>query len=260
MYKDRHARTEQKCEWCESLFMARVERVSAGQGRFCSRCCANNWQRDTAKKVRGFENGKKYWDGKKWIIAWLDENGKQHNTTYANWWWTLHIGEIPGGFVVTYKDRNQKNIDSSNFELIKKGRIWVENGKGNKGRTGKIWTPEQRIRIGNQRRKNWDDGVYNSVHIGENNHNWKGGKSKETYPSEFYEIREFVLDRDNYQCQVCGKGLHTKKFAHVHHRDGNKQNNDQNNLLSLCIFCHSKVHSTSSTSPVIMALRSELYQ
>lgn len=56
-------------------------------------------------------------------------------------------------------------------------------------------------------------------------------------------LREFVLERDNYTCQDCGKFLMDIGLA-VHHikplyKGGN---NNETNLISLCHKCHKKRH------------------
>lgn len=55
--------------------------------------------------------------------------------------------------------------------------------------------------------------------------------------------REFVLERDKYQCQKCGA---TKRLV-VHHKDGKGRstktpNNSLKNLETLCKPCHVNVH------------------
>ena len=62
------------------------------------------------------------------------------------------------------------------------------------------------------------------------NHNYKGTQ---------YE----VLERDEWKCCVCGKGL--KRFFDVllvHHKDRDRTNNSLDNLVSLCPSCHLYVH------------------
>ncbi len=85
---------------------------------------------------------------------------------------------------------------------------------------------------------------------GENCHMWKGGISFEPYGLEFNrELREQIKARDGYRCQECFKHeseLFTKtgkprKLA-CHHCDYDKNNNSPENLLSLCIPCHSKTN------------------
>jgi len=62
------------------------------------------------------------------------------------------------------------------------------------------------------------------------------------YGNEFtHELREYIRNRDNYTCQECGK--HQKdnnknKKLEVHHVDYDKNNNIEENLISLCKSCH----------------------
>lgn len=41
-------------------------------------------------------------------------------------------------------------------------------------------------------------------------------------------------------CEICG----SNRNVDVHHKDGNPQNNNQNNLQRLCRSCHMKAHRT----------------
>lgn len=44
-------------------------------------------------------------------------------------------------------------------------------------------------------------------------------------------------------CNVCGQADFIFSLV-VHHIDGNRDNNDLDNLIPLCRSCHSKVHNT----------------
>jgi len=71
---------------------------------------------------------------------------------------------------------------------------------------------------------------------------WNNGSSFEPYGLKFNnKLKEFIRKRDNNTCQECG---YTKEQLgynlHVHHIDFNKQNNNPNNLISLCNSCHSQ--------------------
>ena len=79
---------------------------------------------------------------------------------------------------------------------------------------------------------------------GENHPRWKGGISREPYGFDFNEeLKELIRKRDNYKCQLCGcpqEECETK--LPIHHIDYDKENSNPNNLISLCISCHSKTN------------------
>ncbi|KKK89456.1 hypothetical protein LCGC14_2732910 [marine sediment metagenome] len=71
---------------------------------------------------------------------------------------------------------------------------------------------------------------------GEDNSNWKGGKSFYIYPKEFnLKLKEEVKERDEHKCQVCAK---PKGILGVHHIDYDKNNNIMDNLLTVCRKCN----------------------
>ena len=77
-----------------------------------------------------------------------------------------------------------------------------------------------------------------------NNPSWKGGKSFEEYGAEFdNELKEQIRLRDNYKCQTCGcTQLENGRQLDVHHIDYDKHNCNCNNLVALCMSCHSKTN------------------
>ena len=57
-----------------------------------------------------------------------------------------------------------------------------------------------------------------------------------------YNVRQYVLWRDGYTCQCCGKHGHGVKL-HVHHKESRKTGGDApDNLTTLCDNCHEKFH------------------
>jgi 5-methylcytosine-specific restriction endonuclease McrA len=70
--------------------------------------------------------------------------------------------------------------------------------------------------------------------------------------SRFSGNRLVVLERDNYECQMCGmqQEQHIVLFGSsllIHHKDGNGRdrenpNNNINNLITLCFRCHQTAH------------------
>lgn len=78
---------------------------------------------------------------------------------------------------------------------------------------------------------------------GPNSKIWKGGNKKGYGPEFTYSLKLRIRRRDHFTCQKCGiviKGSMTEPALDVHHRDGNKYNNNQDNLISLCRSCHKR--------------------
>lgn len=83
---------------------------------------------------------------------------------------------------------------------------------------------------------------------GEKNPNYVDGTGMKKYPYEFSnKLRELIRKRDQYRCQECFRHqdeLYTstgKKYKlNIHHIDFNKENNVQDNLISLCQNCHAQ--------------------
>ncbi len=84
---------------------------------------------------------------------------------------------------------------------------------------------------------------------GAKNPNWKGGKISDDVRERRSFIakkwRSIVLERDKRQCQTCG----SKEHLHVHHIKSFKKNPERrwdiNNGITVCVFCHEKIHSRS---------------
>lgn len=58
----------------------------------------------------------------------------------------------------------------------------------------------------------------------------------------FWNVREYVLFRDNHQCQHC-KGISKDNRLNVHHLESRKTGgNAPNNLITLCETCHNNYH------------------
>lgn len=78
------------------------------------------------------------------------------------------------------------------------------------------------------------------AHYGDNNHFWKGGIWPSPYPDDFNEeLKERIRNRDNRKCQRCSvPEYECCRALDVHHIDGNKFNNFDDNLISLCPSCH----------------------
>ena len=65
-----------------------------------------------------------------------------------------------------------------------------------------------------------------------------------------YNVRQYVLKRDNYTCQCCGAhATKTKQVKlHVHHLESRKTGgNAPSNLITLCPTCHKAIHEGKKT-------------
>jgi len=81
-------------------------------------------------------------------------------------------------------------------------------------------------------------GVYS--HKLENNLAWKGGIKKKPYDDGFTDkLKKEIRRRDGNICQLCGTYRGIKV---VHHIDNDKMNSRMENLITLCVSCHPKVH------------------
>lgn len=74
------------------------------------------------------------------------------------------------------------------------------------------------------------------------NYAWIEDRNSLKYPDEFNEIlKEKIRNRDNHECQLCNiKEEILEELLSVHHIDYNKQNCNEENLISLCRNCHRK--------------------
>jgi hypothetical protein len=78
---------------------------------------------------------------------------------------------------------------------------------------------------------------------GDKNVHWNGGVSwlYKDYGGGFTkELKNYIKNRDDYTCQLCNKDLLNDRID-VHHIDFDKLNNEPENLICLCVKCHSKV-------------------
>ncbi|MFP8955642.1 HNH endonuclease [Natrialbaceae archaeon A-CW3] len=79
--------------------------------------------------------------------------------------------------------------------------------------------------------------------VGEEHHQWAGGSI--SYGRSWWAIRRQALDRDNYQCQACGRTRDDlERNPDVHHITPVRQFDDPaeahtlENVVSLCRSCH----------------------
>ncbi|MCY3772199.1 MAG: HNH endonuclease signature motif containing protein [Gemmatimonadetes bacterium] len=64
----------------------------------------------------------------------------------------------------------------------------------------------------------------------------------DSYTVHWEQISRLFKARKNWQCEECQVSLYDRRmYLHVHHKDGDKNNNKRENLQALCIACHAKL-------------------
>ncbi len=82
------------------------------------------------------------------------------------------------------------------------------------------------------------------AHKLEKHPSWQGGKSFEPYGIEFNDkLKRYIRNRDGNKCMECMMPQAESKIKlPVHHIDYDKQNNHEDNLITLCNGCNLKVN------------------
>lgn len=71
---------------------------------------------------------------------------------------------------------------------------------------------------------------------------WRDQEQSEKFDQELWKsIRARILKRDNYTCQYCG--YCSEKYQIIHHLDENPNNNNEDNLVTICQMCNVIMHS-----------------
>ena len=61
----------------------------------------------------------------------------------------------------------------------------------------------------------------------------------------FIQIRSRLLEERGNICENCKRTIKNTKFLHLHHKNRNRSNNSDNNLIFLCATCHLEEHIDS---------------
>lgn len=72
---------------------------------------------------------------------------------------------------------------------------------------------------------------------------YKNLNTNKGYSYNFSKISHSIRNKEK-KCQCC----ETDKRLIVHHLDGNKKNDNLNNLITLCVQCHASIHIKYSKS------------
>lgn len=171
MNRNRHKMVKSICENCGNEFDAQEYRLRQGLERFCSRACNYEWKRNN--RIWGKENGKRYFNGGRWIYQWFTQDGKAHNTSLVKYLWENNFGEVPSGYVVRQKDGDANNLSLDNLYLDTPQEVMRGISRlGARGfspetiekmrnmKLGKKLTEEHRRHIGVAVKKLWNSDAY----------------------------------------------------------------------------------------------------
>jgi len=157
-------------------------------------------------------------------------NKKKMLKLWQNPEYRKHMSEVHKGNEGYWvgKKRSEKTINK--IRIKKKGKRCSSKTEFKKG-----FTP-------------WNKGKHPEYMQRENHPNWRGGIGKLPYPFDFNEeLKELIRKRDNYKCQKCGcPQEECYRKLDVHHKDGDKNNLNPNNLISFCQSCHIKLEAKKS--------------
>lgn len=145
-----------------------------------------------------------------------------------------HRKKISEG-LIGYKASEEAKKNISLARLKRKEKLGYINSPETREKISRSCSGKPRKALSEEHKKNIGLGQFR-----EKNHAWLGGKSFEPYGLEFDEtLRKKIRVRDNFRCQECFRHQSElpRKLA-VHHIDFNKKNNNENNLISLCVNCH----------------------
>jgi 5-methylcytosine-specific restriction endonuclease McrA len=103
--------------------------------------------------------------------------------------------------------------------------------------------------------------AWQSQHLkGPNNNSWKGESSNERECAEWSRNRDACVERDGRQCRVCG----SPDRLTVHHKIPWAPNqvapHAMDNLVTLCVPCHGRLHSLMHRVPALRKLEQELFR
>ena len=236
-----------KCSWCHRKLSEEEFSVNPQSGVFykcCDRC--RNKSKESSKKYR--ENNK---DKIKEQMKGYRENNKEYFKEYRE----KNKDKLKeqnkeynqrGALYSTYKDRFHPNEEIREDE---EGNLLVRCKYCNMLFNPTIKSVKAYLRYYDGRLNLYcSEGCKRSCPSYRQVKHEKGYKhttSREVSP----ELRKIVLEKDDWECQLCGKRKDQDKslILHVHHINPVKLDpilqNDVDNCITLCKKCHKKLHS-----------------
>ncbi|MFA7287297.1 MAG: hypothetical protein WC055_00295 [Melioribacteraceae bacterium] len=220
-FKSIRNRVKTNCAFCGKEIEKSRHQFDTQDNCFCSRECLFSWQREN----------------------WQGESHPNYSQI-----------EISCGFCGKQISRNKWQVENRKYlfcdssclhDFMKSDKSWGRKDKhlvpcSNCGKELLVSPAE----VDRYCKHFCDSSCKSEFNVGENNPNWRGGLSFQDYGMEFNEtLKGVVRNRDNRTCQLCGE-VETDRKHDCHHIDYCKENNVEENLISLCRAngCHSKTN------------------
>jgi len=143
-----------------------------------------------------------------------------------------NLNKIKGecnNFITGHHTKNIPKTSSQKEKMSITRKIWYKNNPD------KAELKNEKTRLTNIKR---------GTHKNEKNVNWYGGISKLKIKRTLTNNKkEEIKKRDGYRCQECFRNREElEQPLLVHHIDFDKLNDEDNNLITLCNPCHSKLN------------------
>ena len=225
---------EKTCEVCGKKFSVR-NKSKYDHARYCSNECRKiGWALEhKGENAPGYKNGSRY---EKVAVTCsvcgkviLREKGQAEK-------WNTHFCSNKCRGIWQSEQRTGEN--SPKYSRVQKTCEWC-------GKEFLTWPSiENDVRFCSHKcRDDWQS----SMMMGDRHHNWHGGvtnwKSSMMAKREYKAWRQQVLERDGYQCTVCGA---KEGLLHAHHivgvLDAPDRILDVDNGQTLCAACHAEIH------------------
>ena len=254
-WKDKKGRPS----WNKDLTKDTDERIAICAKKISKALEGHSVSEETKEKIRVSNSG---------------ENNPKYGKTYEEYYGEEKAKEVKRKIGETSEGRKKSPETIERMIKAKKGKtfeeIYGDKAEDMKNNlriklTGQHFqTKESKRKIGEASTERWQDEEYRKKCVlaisnaftlerkkeliermtGETNPNWVGGVWGDLYPPEFSRIRKQVKERDNNICQLCGKTEEEEIIGNgcglsVHHVDYDKQNCNEDNLITLCNSCHS---------------------
>lgn len=197
-----------ECDYCGDEFRRTKSHVERTENNFCSRKCRDSWREDE------WEHPSKG-----------EQRAERYEVDCSN------CGDVAKEVTEWYRDQHDvffcDHSCKSEYQSEHRGRDWAYNSNGEEVECAwcedSFVLPQSRVtRAEYNFCSHKCNGMWKSENLsGENSPLWEGGRPKD-YGNAWRNLREEVLERDDYKCVICGisNEAHIQKDGaglHVHH-------------------------------------------